>query len=262
MSSFASVEEARAQGGVRLVLTAGAPGPWSEAAKGMLHVKKIPFIRVRQEAGTDNPELVAWTGIRNAPQIIDEDDKPLHAWLDLIHFAENRVPNPPLIPEDANDRVLMFGMIHELAGAEGYAWNRRLALFKPMMDIAKQGPNPALEPVQLMAAQYGYSEETALKASDKVAEVLSLLSERLRIQREAGNGPYMIGDKLSALDIYWATFAALVSPLPDERCPMPDFLRQSYGSIDDTIAAAVAPSLLEHRDYIYETYLELPVVID
>jgi len=32
--------------------------------------------------------------------------------------------------------------------------------------------------------------------------------------------------------------------------------------IDDTIAAAVAPSLLEHRDYIYETYLELPVVID
>ena len=43
---------------------------------------------------------------------------------------------------------------------------------------------------------------------------------------------------------------------------MPDFLRQSYGSIDDTIAAAVAPSLLEHRDYIYETYLELPVVID
>lgn len=262
MPTFASVAEARTQDGVRLVLTVGAPGPWGEAAKGLLHVKKIAFVPVRQEAGSDNPELVAWTGIRNAPQIIAEDDKPLHAWLDLIHFAENRTPSPSLIPDDPNDRVLMFGMIHELAGTEGYAWSRRLTLFKPIMDLAKQGENPGFKPVQLMAAQYGYQEEAAERASDKVAEVLNLLSERLRLQSEAGNGPYLIGDRLSALDIYWAAFAAMVAPLSPERCAMPDYLRQAYGTIDETITSALTPSLLKHRDYIYDTYLELPVVFE
>lgn len=261
MSEFLSVAEAKAHDGVRLVLTAGAPGPWGEAIKGMLHVKKIPFVRVRQEAGTENPELVAWTGIRNAPQIIAQDEKPLHAWADLIQFAEHHTPAPPLIPQDPNDRVRMFGLIRELAGGNGYAWNRRLSIFKPIMDLAKQNPNPAFAAVQLMASEYGYEDAAAERASNNVAEVLTLLSEQLRAQREA-QSRFMIGDRLSALDIYWAAFAALVSPLPEERCPMPDYLRQSYSTIDDTIAAAAAPSLFEHRDFIYETYLELPVLID
>ena len=64
MSEFVSVAEAKAQEGIRLVLTAGAPGPWGEAIKGMLRVKKIPFVRVRQEAGTDNAELVRLIGRR------------------------------------------------------------------------------------------------------------------------------------------------------------------------------------------------------
>ena len=40
--------------GLRLVLTAGAPGaPWTEAAKGIFEVKKIPFARVAQRPGRD-----------------------------------------------------------------------------------------------------------------------------------------------------------------------------------------------------------------
>lgn len=261
MSEFLNVAEARVHDGVRLVLTAGAPGPWGEAIKGMLHVKQIPYVRVRQEAGAENPELVAWTGIRNAPQIIARDDKPLHAWADLIQFAERYAPTPSLIPQDPNDRVRMFGLIRELAGGAGYAWNRRLLMFKPIMDLVEQSPNPAFASVQLMAAEYGYEDEAAERASVNVAEVLTLLSEQLRMQREA-QSRFMIGDQLSALDIYWAAFAAMVSPLPEERCPMPDYLRQSYATIDDTIAAAAAPSLFEHRDFIYETFLELPLVID
>ena len=52
MSEILSVAEARNHKGVRLVLTASAPGPWGEAIKGMLHVKQIPYVRVRQNAGT------------------------------------------------------------------------------------------------------------------------------------------------------------------------------------------------------------------
>ncbi|MFT5695840.1 MAG: glutathione S-transferase, partial [Myxococcota bacterium] len=119
---------------------------------------------------------------------------------------------------------------------------------------------PAFEPVEHMAALYGYTKEAAKDASSKVAETLHVLATRLRAQREAGSR-YLIGDELSALDIYWAAFAAMVSPLSQEQCPMPDYLRQSYSTVDETIASALAPELIEHRDFIYENHLELPVVI-
>ena len=59
--------EARARGGLRLALTAGVPGPWGEAAKGLFTVKGIPFVAVRQLAGGPNDELRDWTGHDNAP---------------------------------------------------------------------------------------------------------------------------------------------------------------------------------------------------
>ena len=37
-----------------------------------------------------------------------------------------------------------------------------------------------------------------------------------------------MGDALSALDVYWAAFAAIVRPLPADLCPMPEFLRAQY----------------------------------
>lgn len=263
MSQFLTVEEGRAAHGVRLVLTAGAPGPWGEAIKGMLHVKGIPYVRVRQEAGGTNDALMAWTGVRNAPQLIAEDDRSISAWRDLIDFAERRESEPHLVPDDSDDRMLMFDLIEALAGEGGFAWNRRLLLFKPIMDIVAQSeePNPAFAPVQRMAAEYRYSEEAAALASKSAAAVLSRIASQLGQQRAAGKR-HLIGDALSALDIYWATFAALVSPLPDELCPMPDYLRQSYGNVDEHVAAAVVPELLEHRDFVYREYLELPVSID
>ena len=48
MSKFLSVGEAKSHEGVRLVLTAGAPGPWGEAVKGMFYVKNISHVRVRR----------------------------------------------------------------------------------------------------------------------------------------------------------------------------------------------------------------------
>ena len=40
-------EEARRRPGLRLVYVPGVPSPWGEAAKGILHLKKIPFVAVR-----------------------------------------------------------------------------------------------------------------------------------------------------------------------------------------------------------------------
>jgi hypothetical protein len=91
-----------------------------------------------------------------------------------------------------------------------------------------------------------------------VAEILRLLATRLAQQQAAGK-KFFIADRLSALDIYWATFAVLIQPLPPELCPIPEPLRVSFTNTNPIIAAAVTPALIAHRDFIYREYLELPM---
>ena len=40
---YLSVEEARDLNGLKLVLTGGVPGPWSEAAKALFNHHQVPF---------------------------------------------------------------------------------------------------------------------------------------------------------------------------------------------------------------------------
>ena len=86
-----------------------------------------------------------------------------------------------------------------------------------------------------------------------------LLGARLE-QQKAKGGTFFVGNQLSALDIYWATFAALVQPLPPALCPMATAFRDFYTEKNPVVTAAVSPLLLEHRDFIYRQYLELPIV--
>jgi hypothetical protein len=41
---------------------------------------------------------------------------------------------------------------------------------------------------------------------------------------------------------------------------MASSFRETYTERDPTIVEATSPSLLEHRDFIYREYLELPIV--
>ena len=59
MAEYLEVAEARDLPGLRLALTAGVPGPWGEAAKGVFYVKQIPCVKVRQLPGEPNEELKA-----------------------------------------------------------------------------------------------------------------------------------------------------------------------------------------------------------
>jgi len=65
MAEYLNVEDARKLSGLRVVLSPSVPGPWSEAAKGILYVKKIPYVRVRQDIGGENRALVV--GFREQP---------------------------------------------------------------------------------------------------------------------------------------------------------------------------------------------------
>jgi glutathione S-transferase len=256
---YIGIAEAIETQGLRLVLTAGVPGPWSEAAKSVFYVKKIPYAPVRQTGGQPNDELRDWTGYDNAPQAVYEDERPRIGWSEILFLAERLAPTPALVPADPRERVAMFGLMHEIASEMGFAWCRRLQLFHPILQLP-EGAAPAqlVESVSRMARKYGYSPEQAAVADARVIEILELLSSVLREQKQGGSD-FFVGTSLSAVDIYWATFAAMVAPLPPEQCPMDDMMRGSYTVTDEKILAAAHPILLEHRDRIYRDYLELPL---
>ena len=67
MAEYIEIDQAIGMSGLRVVLSPGVPGPWSEAAKGILHVKKLPYTKVRQEVGGENLPLQKWTAQTTAP---------------------------------------------------------------------------------------------------------------------------------------------------------------------------------------------------
>jgi len=256
MAEYVDIEKAIGMTGLRVVLPPGVPGPWGEAVKGILHVKKIPFTRVRHDR-TNYAPLLRWSAQSSSPVVVYDDERPRNVWSDQFFLAERLQANPPLIPSNIDDRVLMFGLSNELCGENGFGWSRRLML----VHGAVTDPSAADEARKGMLAfgsKYGYSAKAAEVAPAKIAQIVGTLAGRLESQRSRGSR-FFIGDQLSALDIYWAAFAALIEPLQENLCPMaPDF-RRRYICDDSTVRAATTPQLLAHRDFIYHEYLELPV---
>ncbi len=253
MAEYISIEEARELPGLRLVLSSRVPGPWGEAAKALFHVKKITYTKVAQRPGRSDAELRAWTAQTSAPVAAYEDERPRSGWADILSLAERLMPEPRLIPTEPTERVLMFGLANEICGEGGFGWQRRLMMLGPMLAGGGGEGVPAL-----LGRKYGYSPAEAKEAPRRTQDILATLSSQLREQHGRGSR-FFVGTALSALDLYWATFAAMVDPLPPHLCPMDENLRASYTLADPQLLAAVDPFLLEHRDFIYEEYLELPL---
>ena len=253
MPEYTEIEDARGLGGMRLVLTAGVPGPFGEAAKAVFHVKKIRYTPIRQTPGQSDDALRAWTAQTSAPVAVYGDERPRSGWADILYLAERVAPKPRLIPEEPAQRLRTFGLANEVCGEEGFAWQRRLTLLEPLLAGGGGEGVPAL-----LGRKYGYSPEAAAAAPARTTEILGTLSSELRDQQRRGSR-FFVGDTLSALDLYWATFAAMIEPLPPELCPMNEGLRAGYTLSDPKVREAADPLLLEHRDAIYRDYLELPL---
>jgi hypothetical protein len=253
---YVDVKDAIEMPGMRLALSAGVPGPWGEAAKSIFFVKRIEYTPVRQLGGGENDALQAWTGRDNAPIAVYENEPGRDGWAEILDLAERLEPTPRLIPADLEQRVEMFGLAREICGPDGFGWHRRTLLLAPLLSDAV--PDAAKVMGRRLADKYGFSEEAVSTAGPRVIEVLQTLAKRLLAQREVGSR-YFLGDSLTALDIYWACFAALLQPMPDEQCPMPAMLRAGYTVTDPETLAAADPILLEHRDFIYAEHLELPL---
>lgn len=250
---YFSVEEARDLPGLRLVLTAGVPGPWGESAKAIFAHKGLDFVPVRQDAGEANEALREWTGQTSAPVAVPGEGPPVSHWLDLLHLAERLAPQVPLLPEGMDLRQQAIGLAALIAGVDGFGWQRRLLLFAPGMQADEPPEN-----IARMAAKYGYSHEAAEAAAGQVGRICDYLDRQLEARHAAGS-PYFVGDSVTAVDIYWANFAGMMRPLPPEHNPMPDYLRAFYESGDESLQACLTPRLLAHRDLMYERHLALPL---
>ncbi len=255
MAEYTDIEKARTMSGLRLVLTPGVPGPWGEAAKGILHVKKLPYVQARQELGGENIPLKEWTAQTSAPVMIWNDERPRSVWVDQLYLAERLQPNPPLVPAEIDERILMFGYASEICGENGFGWSKRLMMIHEGIGASNESGRQL---ASYLSANYGYDATAAKVAPARIAGILKALGARLEQQQKRGSR-FFVGGSLTALDIYWATFAALLEPLPDDLCPMPAAFRRVYTNVDPTIKAASAPILFEHRDFIYKNFLQLPL---
>ena len=251
--SYVSVEEAMALRGLRMVVVGRIPSPWSEAAKGILHVKRIPWTAVRLDY--ESAALKAWTGQRSAPVALFDDEPPRAGWAEILLLAERLAPTPPLLPADATERALMFGYAHEICGVDGLGWTRRIQL----VEAGLRGTGGfAPKVAAYIGRKYGHSAQAGAAAPARVAQLLRMLATRLKAQHASGSR-YYIGNGLTALDIYSATFLALLRPLPADACAMDPATRAAFEFSDPVTDAALDDVLLAHRDMMYREHLALPL---
>lgn len=249
---FVELEEARDASGLRLVVVAGVPSPWSQAARGILHIKGIdpPIVKMGRD-----PAVTQWTGLPNAPVAMFDGELPRSGWAEILALVERIQPEPRLIPEDPEQRVRMHGLSQELMGEGGIAWNARVAAIATSLDPSNDGGWPA--PVaQYLAQRYGDVEDGGASARRDLHASLAVLDAQL--ERSAPDGPYYFGASLSALDIYSVAVIDALAILPDVDCPMKPSRRSAFLAMGAGVD--VPPRLIEHRDMIHARHIPLPLL--
>jgi len=163
-----------------------------------------------------------------------------------------------LIPVDVDERARMFGLANELLGENGLVWVKRLLMVDgPLKALAADDPQRGFW--IFFGEKYGYSPAAAELAARRIEAIVTTFSKQL-ISQQARGRRYLIGDRLSALDVYWAACCGILDPMPPERCPMADAFRGTYGNTDPRIDKALTRELRAHRDFIYDEHLEMPIV--
>jgi len=251
MPKFVDVETARAASGLRLVTLAGVPSLWSEAAKGIFHVKRLDFVAVRMRVG--DATIAAWTGRSNAPVAMWQDEPARDGWADILALAERLSPEPRLVPASPAGAAEVHALCELISGRDGLMWSARLLLIHASLSSDGQRGLPV--PISRHLAQrYGYSETEIPEVRKRVEEILRDLGDRV-------SDSYVLGDQLTAADIHLAAATACLAPFPDEHCLIQPGPRRAFSAMNDEVAPFIPTSLLAHRDRIYRQHLEFPIQI-
>ena len=92
-----------------------------------------------------------------------------------------------------------------------------------------------------------------------------MIDGRLEAQQKLGSR-YLVGDSLTAADVYWATLSMSALPVPPEIMPK---TQQNQGMLMwfegnskmPEIAEALTQRVEDHQRYILTTYCETPAVL-
>lgn len=255
---FVSLEDAAAMTtGTRVTFIPGLPALYAEALKNICYAKGIPLIRalhpmmgIDKETGADRQaRLYELTSQTSIPTMFHNEERPRNVWIEQLALAERigAVDAPRLIPSDFELRAQMMGLCEIVLGEDGMVWNMRILVDSPL------------------AQKYGYSDAANKAAPAKIAEVLKVIDQRLAAQEERGSR-YLVGDAVSAVDIYWATMSMSVLP------PEPDIMprtAQNQGMLkffamngqNPAIAGLLSDRMVAHQRYILTSYCETPAVL-
>jgi glutathione S-transferase len=250
---YLSVADAIARPGLRMVVVGNVPSAWGEAAKGILHIKRIDWAAVRLVY--DDESLKSWAGQRSGPVAVYNDEPPRAGWEEILTLAERIAPGPTLLPREESARERVLTLSEKFCGRGGLGWTRRLQ----MVHAGLQKTGGFSERVAgYLGKKYGYDPAQACANDIRIRELLGEFAAALRQRQEAGQ-PYYLGDMLSAVDVYSAAFMAFLSPLPHGQCAMDPATRAAFELLDDATRAALDPILLAHRDMMYTRHLALPL---
>ena len=255
---FISLEEAASmEKGTRVTFVPGVQAMFSEALKNICYVKKVPLIRVLhpimgvdEKTGEDRQaKLYELTSQTSLPTMFHDKERPRNVWIEQLDLAERigSKDSPRLIPDKFELRADMLGLCAVVLGEDGLTWNMRILIDSPL------------------GQKYGYSEEASSAAPKKIAEVITLIDKRLEAQEKQGSR-YLVGNELTAVDIYWATMSMTVLPVPLEVMPK---TKQNQGMLMffaanseiPEIANVLTERIKDHQQYILTTYCETPAVL-
>lgn len=249
MIEYVDLETAKAASGVRMVSASVVPSPWSEAAKALFRVARIPVKVVR--GVRDNPAIGEWTKSHNHPTVIYNAEPPRTVWSQIVALAARLAP--AVLPAELDRRVDTIGWLHEIAGEDGFGWSARLLMIHA--SFASDGKRGFPPPVaQYLAAKYGYAPERIEAAKARALAVLAGLAHRL------GEAPYFHGDRPGALDAYTAAFLTAATPLSHEDCPaFVPALRPAFAAAAEELSPHVPSPLLAHRSRMFDQHLAWPI---
>lgn len=251
------VETARNARGLRLVVLGDVPSPWSQAAKTIVELKRIPAVLVKKKYG--DTTVQAWTGIANGPIALYDDEPPRTGWAEILELAERIQPEHPLVPRGPEQRVQLFGLGHELLGAGGLMWSARL--FTLEASFASDGAQGFVLPVaKYLAERYGYTPGCGAAAKAHAYEILAVMHARLQRAAESGHD-YLLGSEVGALDVYLAAVLNALAPLPSEQCPMHRAVRPAFEHMRSELQEALTPELLAHRERVVSRHFQVPLLI-
>jgi glutathione S-transferase len=255
---FVDVAAARAARGIRLIVSGAIPSPWSEAAKGLFHIKGIPVLAVRFRRADE--ELAAWTGAHNVPVLLNDDDPPRTGWAEILSLAERIGGRVSLVPANIERRVRLFGLVHELAGEGGVGYSSRLLMIHGSLATGGAAGFP-LPVARYLAPKYGYAAERIPAARARIGDILRLFDDELERSRAKGHG-YVLGAQPSALDIYLAAFLIPLFGVSEADCPgMRAELRVAFTYLNAQVKDLLTPTLEAHRAMMLERHLGWPITL-